>query len=56
VVKSEASRAFVQAWDYSFFWSTLVSNEVLGKYQSDMGHAEYAAGGSAHEREEAQGK
>ena len=40
-----ASRAFEKAWDYSFFWSTLIGHDELGEYQSDMGHAEYAAGG-----------
>jgi hypothetical protein len=44
-VKRAASHAFVHAWDYSFFWNTLISNDELGAYQSDMGHAEYAAGG-----------
>ena len=44
-LKNRASQAFMQEWDYSFFWSTLVYYETLGKYQSDMGHAEYAAGG-----------
>lgn len=43
--KQKASLAFMQAWDFSFFWSTLVYYEALGEYQSDMGHAEYAAGG-----------
>jgi hypothetical protein len=41
----EAGLAFMQAWDYSFFWNILISYEALGEYQSDMGHAEYAAGG-----------
>lgn len=44
-LKHKASLAFMKAWDYSFFWSTLVFYEALGDYQSDMGHAEYAAGG-----------
>jgi uroporphyrinogen-III decarboxylase len=35
----------MQAWDYSFFWNTLILYDALGEYQSDMGHAEYAAGG-----------
>jgi hypothetical protein len=44
-VKSKASRTFERAWDYSFFWSTLIGHGELGECQSDMGHAEYAAGG-----------
>ena len=44
-VKWKAGRAFAWAWDYSFFWSTLIGHGELGEYQSDMGHAEYAAGG-----------
>ncbi len=44
-VKRQAASAFAQAWDYSFFWSTLIDSDELGAYQSDMGHAEYAAGG-----------
>lgn len=44
-LQQEAGRAFARAWEYSFFWSTLIGNDELGEYQSDMGHAEYAAGG-----------
>ncbi|MBN1642556.1 MAG: hypothetical protein JXA09_15080 [Anaerolineae bacterium] len=41
----EAALGFERAWDYSFHWSTLIGHDELGAYQSDMGHAEYAAGG-----------
>jgi hypothetical protein len=44
-VKRRAGLAFMRAWDYSFFWSTLIGNEEFGEVQTDMGHAEYAAGG-----------
>jgi len=44
-VKTRASRAFVKAWNYDFFWSTLISNGEFGDKATDMGHAEYAAGG-----------
>jgi hypothetical protein len=44
-VKSRGARALAKAWDFSFFWSTLIDHDELGAYQSDMGHAEYAAGG-----------
>jgi len=43
--KERASTAFMQAWDYSFFWSTLIGQGDLGEWSTDMGHAEYAAGG-----------
>lgn len=44
-VKAAASVAFMRAWDYDFFWSTLIGHGDLGEWFTDMGHAEYAAGG-----------
>ena len=44
-VKEKSACAFRQAWNYDFFWSTLISDEVFGAAKTDMGHAEYAAGG-----------
>jgi hypothetical protein len=44
-VKAEASQAFRRAWNYDFFWSTLIGHTEFGETQTDMGHAEYAAGG-----------
>ena len=44
-VKKRAQIAFMQAWNYDFFWSTLIGHDEFGQWQSDMGHAEYAAGG-----------
>jgi len=44
-VKARAGIAFMRAWDYDFFWSTLISHGDLGEWCTDMGHAEYAAGG-----------
>ncbi len=44
-VKRQAQQMFFRLWNYDFFWSTLIGNDELGPYQSDMGHAEYAAGG-----------
>jgi hypothetical protein len=44
-VKSRASVAFMRAWDYGFFWSTLIGRDEFGDTCTDMGHAEYAAGG-----------
>jgi hypothetical protein len=44
-VKSRARLAFMRAWDYDFFWSTLIGYQEFGEMRTDMGHAEYAAGG-----------
>lgn len=44
-VKAEASVAFMRAWNYDFVWSTLISRQEFGETRTDMGHAEYAAGG-----------
>ena len=41
----EAGVAFMRAWNYDFFWNTLISHGELGEVGTDMGHAEYAAGG-----------
>ncbi len=44
-VKSQASSAFVKAWDYDFMWSTTIGAWVFGDMRTKMGHAVYAAGG-----------
>jgi len=44
-IKRDASAAFMRAWNYDFFWSTLIGDEEFGAARTDMGHAEYAAGG-----------
>jgi hypothetical protein len=44
-VKSRASLAFMRAWNYDFIWSTLIGRGDFGDVYTDMGHAEYAAGG-----------
>jgi hypothetical protein len=44
-VKAAAATAFMRAWNYDFFWSTLISHDEFGQFGTDMGHAEYAAGG-----------
>jgi uroporphyrinogen-III decarboxylase len=41
-----ASVAFMTAWRYDFCWSTLIGSGSLGDYETDMGHAVYAADGS----------
>ena len=40
-----AQLAFMRVWKYDFFWSTLIGQDELGAWSTDMGHAEYAAGG-----------
>ena len=44
-VKTAAATALMRAWNFDFFWSTLIGQEEFGEFQTDMGHAEYAAGG-----------
>jgi hypothetical protein len=44
--KQEARRAFVRLWNYDFFWSTLIGRGELGRFSTNMGHAEYAVDGS----------
>jgi hypothetical protein len=41
----KASRALIQAWNFDFGWSTLIGGDLFTSYKTDMGHAEYAAGG-----------
>ncbi len=44
-VKTTAAIALMRAWNFDFFWSTLIEQAEFGEFQTDMGHAEYAAGG-----------
>ena len=44
-VHREAQHAFRKAWNYDFLWSTLIGRGEFGTVCTDMGHAEYAAGG-----------
>ena len=44
-VQQQASVAFMRAWGFDFFWSTLIDRAEFGDMCTDMGHAEYAAGG-----------
>jgi hypothetical protein len=43
--QAQAALAFMKAWNYDFFWNTLISDAEFGQWRTDMGHAEYAAGG-----------
>ncbi|MFQ5809601.1 MAG: uroporphyrinogen decarboxylase family protein [Armatimonadota bacterium] len=44
-VKSRASNAFMRAWNLDLFFGTLIGSGEFGETHTDMGHAEYAAGG-----------
>ncbi|MFQ3550137.1 MAG: uroporphyrinogen decarboxylase family protein [Armatimonadota bacterium] len=45
-LRIKAERAFVKEWNFDFMWSTLIAYPHLGKYYTNMGHAEYADGGT----------
>ena len=40
-VQSQASREFVRAWDYGFYWHTIPACRQLGDMRTNMGHASY---------------
>ena len=44
-LRGEAGRALRKAWSYDFAWGTLIGRGEFGDLRTDMGHAEYAAGG-----------
>ncbi|MFN2110531.1 MAG: uroporphyrinogen decarboxylase family protein [Anaerolineae bacterium] len=44
-VKRRGALALMEAWNFDFRWSTLIGGEELAACHTDMGHAEYAAGG-----------
>ncbi len=44
--QAQAASAFRKAWDYDFVWSILLHCHELDACRTDMGHAEYAAGGT----------
>jgi hypothetical protein len=43
--QQKAQISFTQDWNYDFYWNTLISREEFGEIKTNMGHAEYAAGG-----------
>ena len=45
-IQQAASSAFVKTWDYGIFWTCLTVAKELDACRTDMGHAEYAAGGT----------
>jgi len=44
-VKRQARRAFVKAWNFDFWWSTLIGRGEFKGLATSMGHAVYADGG-----------
>ncbi|GHU64892.1 hypothetical protein FACS189447_02770 [Spirochaetia bacterium] len=44
--RRKASAALIKAYNYDFIWSTLIHNQIFGDKHTDMGHAEYQAGGT----------
>jgi hypothetical protein len=43
--QAAAKSAFAKAWNYDYWWSVLIGSGDLAACRTDMGHAEYAAGG-----------
>lgn len=43
--QQRASNAFMKAWNFDFRWATLIGGDELAACRTDMGHAEYDAGG-----------
>lgn len=43
--QTEAASAFMKAWNYGLSWNVFADHAQLGKYYSDMGHANYASEG-----------
>jgi hypothetical protein len=43
--QQRASNAFMKAWNFDFRWATLIDRNELAACRTDMGHAEYDAGG-----------
>ena len=41
-----AAREFMRAWDYDTDLVALIHRDIFGELQTEMGHAEYAAGGT----------
>ncbi|MCD6284989.1 MAG: hypothetical protein J7M39_03630 [Anaerolineae bacterium] len=44
-LQHQGSLALMKAWNFDFRWSTLISDGDIAECSTDMGHAEYAAGG-----------
>ena len=44
--ESEAALAIIKEWEFAINWNILIYGHCLEKYSSNMGHAEYAYGGT----------
>lgn len=44
--KLDASRAFMEKWNYDMLWTVRIKAEQLGPWHTSMGHAVYAAAGT----------
>lgn len=44
--QQSAGNAFVKEWNYGLFWAVHTNCQALAECRTDMGHAEYAAGGT----------
>jgi hypothetical protein len=44
-VKQRARRAFLEAWSFDLWWSTLIGRAEFGHVHTKMGHCTYADGG-----------
>ncbi|MCL2158031.1 MAG: uroporphyrinogen decarboxylase family protein [Oscillospiraceae bacterium] len=42
----EAALAITKLWEFSINWNVLIGSQIFGKWQTSMGHAEYAHGGT----------
>ncbi len=38
-LQQRAGTAFMKAWNYDFYWSTLISRDEFGVVHTNMGHA-----------------
>jgi hypothetical protein len=43
---SEAALAITKAWEFAINWNILIHSQVFGEWQTSMGHAVYAYGGT----------
>jgi hypothetical protein len=48
--KRKASAALVKAYNYDFIWSVLIHNQIFNDKRTNMGHAEYQAGGTDYRK------
>ena len=44
-LQRRGSLALMEAWNFDFRWATLIGDGEVAEFSTDMGHAEYAAGG-----------